>query len=96
MERQISDNQQNLKDKANKEQLAFVSKMVKIFDSSKADKDISNCYERVYELYQKSNQELSNDEALALTLERLKQPKRKIKKEENFNPQQVGDFSSRK
>ncbi len=80
MQSQMIERQQDVNEKINKEQINFVSRMIKVLDSSKADKDISNCYEQVYKLYQKSNQELSNDEALALTLERLKQPKRKIKK----------------
>ncbi len=95
MQRQIINDKVNENNKAYSEQLAFISKVVKIFDSSKADKDIAACYEQVFKLFEKSNRELSNDDALALTLEKLKQPKRRLKKKENNNSQQVGNFVSK-
>ncbi len=95
MQSQMIVRQQDVNEKVNKEQLNFVSRMIKILDSSKADEDINSCYEQVFKLHKDNKQKLANEEALILTIEKLKQSKRKMKKKINNNPHQVKDFISK-
>ncbi len=67
----------------------FVLNMVKIFMPNQDEEIvIQNLYE-VIELCRKKKQDLNNEQALALTLEKLKQPKKRRSRKINNNLQQV-------
>ena len=63
-------------------------------NNGKNDEEITKCLEEIIKIYRKNSQELINDDALSLTVEKLKQPNKKSRKKVNGNPQQVGNFIS--
>lgn len=94
MKKQITEEKVNQRDKDYLDQIEYVIKTIKIFDPSKNDEEITKCLEEIIKTYRKNNQELTNDDALSLTVEKLKQPNKKSRKKVNGNPQQVGNFIS--
>lgn len=77
-----------------KEQIEFVSKIVKIVYPDKKDEEIIKCIESVIKDFKKSEKELQPDTIVEIVLLKLKQPKKKLKQKINSNPQQVGNFIS--
>ena len=92
IQRQLIEDKAKDKEKDNLEQIQYVMKIIKIVDPIKEDTEIIEAFNSIIKLYRKHDQVLSNEEALTLTLEKLKQPKKKSKKKVNNNPQQVKNF----